>query len=137
MGSAPCRGSWAGGGRDGGVTAPSEVVVTWVEQGEQWEARKSATLQVQGSHTIEADDLGKAAAFVLPFDPSVRGLSSAITTAMGASGEDGVDPSARAAIAARETIRSMGIRITADTEATPAGTRDGPPPVRLDTLRRP
>jgi hypothetical protein len=107
-------------------SAHAEVIVTWVEQGEPREARESAELRILEPHLVAADDLGKAAAFVLPFDPSVREIDAVISGARAAAAaESGVAPSLSAAIATREVIRLLDIRVTAGSEATPAENGEG------------
>ena len=108
------------------ASADGEIVVTWVEQGEPWEAQKSAALRVFEPHVIGADDLRKEAAFVLPFDPAVRVLSAAVSAAIPASTEAGADGSASAAIAAREAIRLLGIRTTGGSDTASTDGKDGP-----------
>jgi len=107
------------GGARGPTTA--EVVVTWVEQGEPWEARKDVSLRVFDPHLVPADDLRAAAAFVLPFDPAVRDLAAAVSAAVAAQSADGIDPAISTAIAAREAVRLLGIRATADRTTTDGG----------------
>jgi hypothetical protein len=108
------------------TSAQGELVVTWVEQGEPWEARKDTVLRVAEPHVVSADDLRKAAAFVLPFDPSVGSLSAAIAAATPPSTESGADPSISAAIAVREGIRLLGVRISGGSDKASAEGQDAP-----------
>ena len=61
----------------------SEVIVTFVEGGEQWELRRTASLDIQASHVVAADDPATAAAFVSPTDPALRNLTGSISEALG------------------------------------------------------
>ena len=104
-------------GPDTAASTDSEVAVTFVQGGEQWELRRTAPLDIQASHVISADEFQGAAAFVLPTDPLLHDLSDSISAAIGGPGEG---RPVRAAFAAREAMRLLGLRITADSTATRA-----------------
>jgi hypothetical protein len=116
-----------GAGHGKSESVQGEVVVTWVEQGEPWETRKTAMLRILEPHVIGTDDLRKAAVFVLPFDPSVANLAAAMSGAVAEATKNGVDPSVSAAIATREALRLLGIRITAGSDTIAAETEEGMP----------
>jgi hypothetical protein len=128
-----------GAGHGNTESVQGEVVVTWVEQGEPWETRKTTMLRILDPHLIGTDDLRKAAAFVLPFDPSVHDLAAAISGAIADATESGADPSVSAAIATREAMRLLGIRITADSDKAAGETEENTPVRRVkyppETLR--
>ena len=102
-------------GSDSAASTQSDVAVAFVEGGEQWELRRTSSLDVQASHVVSADDPSAAAAFVSPSDPALRGLTEGISEAIGepsGAGEGG--RSERAAFAVREVVRLLGLRIAPD-----------------------
>jgi hypothetical protein len=101
--------------------AEGELAVAFVQDGEPWTERRALPLEIKGSNLIPMEDPRAVAAFVLPADSSVRELAAGITDAIPSTGTTPVSKPVGTAIAVREALGLLAIRVDDGSWSSPDG----------------
>ena len=89
---------------------PAEIDVSYTYNGQPLTLSDIETINVLDRNALTWDDTGKAAAFVMPKEPSVLALSNQINSIINPSVNSAVDGNLQIAMALHDALRLYGIR---------------------------